>query len=81
MTRHKPAKVVKLSVLEFEDKFIPISLFSVAIGVIVIFTFTFPILGILTIPIMIAFIGGILTEGISFVEEPNAQKIAASEEE
>ena len=81
MTRHKPTKVVKLSVLEFEDKFIPISLFSVAIGVIVIFTFTFPILGILTIPIMIAFIGGILTEGISFVEEPNAQKIAASEEE
>ena len=81
MTRHKPAKVVKLSVLEFDDKFIPISLFSVAIGVVVIFTLTFPVLGILTIPIMIDFIGGILTEGISFVEEPNTKKIAASEEE
>jgi len=81
MTRQRPTKVVKLSVLDYEEKFVPISLFSVAIGVIVIFTFIFPILGILTIPIMIAFIGGIVTEGISFVDEPIEKMSIGLEEE
>ena len=80
MARQKPTKVVKVSALDFEDKYIPISLFSVGIGIMVIFTFIFPILGILTIPIMIAFIGGILTDGISYSEHPNEKKLSSEEE-
>jgi len=81
MTRQKPTKVVKLSVLDFETHYVPVSLFSVAIGVIVIFTITFPILGLVTIPIMIGLIGGIFTEAISYVEEPNKALNPFTEEE
>ena len=81
MTRQKPTKVVKVSVLDFETHHVPVSLFSVAIGVIVIFTITFPILGLVTIPIMIGLIGGIFTEAISYVEEPNKALNPFTEEE
>lgn len=81
MARQKPTKVVKVSVLDLDDKYIPISLFSVGIGMMVIFTFIFPMLGLLTVPLMIAFIGGILTEGITYTEHPNGKKIFPVEEE
>lgn len=81
MTRQRPTKVVKMSVFDFETHYIPVSLFSVAVGAIIIFTITFPLLGFVTIPIMIGLIGGIFTEAISYVEEPNEAPEALTEEE
>mgnify|MGYP005698230459 FL=1 len=69
MTRPSPRRIVKLSLLEYEDKYIPIPLFSVCIGMGVGFTGIFPVLGFITFPAAI-FVGySILTEQISFVEE------------
>ena len=70
-----------MSVLDFDTHYIPVSLFAVAVGAIVIFTITFPVLGLITIPIMIGLIGGIFTEAISYVEEPNEGRHQSSEEE
>lgn len=81
MTRQKPAKVVKMSVLDFETHYIPVSLFSVSIGAIVIFTTIYPVLGLITIPLMIGLIGGIFTEAISYTEEPHETLQASDEEE
>jgi hypothetical protein len=68
-------------VLDFDTHYIPVSLFSVGVGVIVIFTITFPVLGLITIPIMIGLIGGIFTEAISYIEEPTKERLQIIEEE
>tara|TARA_B110000444_G_C18774665_1_gene564306 strand:- start:49 stop:261 length:213 start_codon:yes stop_codon:yes gene_type:complete len=70
-----------MSVLDFDTHYIPVSLFAVGVGIILIFTITFPVLGLITIPIVIGLIGGIFTEAISYVEEPTEGRHQISEEE
>tara|TARA_B100000003_G_scaffold71396_1_gene64040 strand:- start:44 stop:271 length:228 start_codon:yes stop_codon:yes gene_type:complete len=61
--------LVKLSVLEYEDRLIPIPLFGASIGLMTGFTYIFPLLGIITLPTAILTVYSIMTGDISFVEE------------
>ena len=69
MTLVSPRRLVKLSLLEYEDKHVPIPLFAVSIGLMTGFTFIFPLLGIITLPSAIFVIFSILNEDITFVDE------------
>lgn len=60
---------MKLSLLEYEDRVVPIPLFAVSVGLMTGFTFIFPILGLITLPTAILVVYSILTGDISFVEE------------
>tara|TARA_Y100001958_G_C20769904_1_gene246252 strand:+ start:142 stop:369 length:228 start_codon:yes stop_codon:yes gene_type:complete len=66
--------LVKLSVLEYEDRLIPVPLFGASIGLMTGFTFIFPILGIITLPTAILTIYSILIGDISFVDEGSEHK-------
>ncbi len=69
MTLVRPRRLVKLSLLEYEDKHVPVPLFGASIGLMTGFTFIFPLLGIITLPIAIFTIFSILNEDITFVNE------------
>lgn len=69
MTLVRPRRLVKLSLLEYEDKRVPIPLFAASIGLMTGFTFIFPLLGIITLPTAIFTVFSILNEDITFVDE------------
>lgn len=60
---------MKLSVLEYEDRLIPVPLFAASIGLMTGFTFIFPILGIATLPAALFTVYSILIGDITFVDE------------
>jgi uncharacterized membrane protein len=80
MTLVRPRRLVKLSLLEYEDKHVPIPLFGVSVGLMTGFTLIFPILGILTLPTAVFIIFSILTEDITFVDENLNQNSDLEEE-
>ena len=69
MTLVRTRRLVKLSLLEYEDKHVPIPLFGASIGLMTGFTFIFPLLGIITLPAAIFIIFSIFNEDITFVDE------------
>jgi len=81
MTPQRPRKLVQLSLLEYEDRLIPVPLFRVCVGLVTGFTFIFPILGILTIPVSGFVIYSILNGDINFVEDNYDLDESISEEE
>jgi len=62
---------VKLSILEYEDRIIPIPLFGASIGLMTGFTFIFPVLGIITLPTALLTVYSILSGDITFVDDSN----------
>ncbi len=80
MTLVSPRRLVKLSLLEYEDKHVPIPLFAVSIGLMTGFTFIFPLLGIITLPSAIFVIFSILNEDITFVDENSDWDLILEEE-
>lgn len=69
MTLVRPRRLVKLSLLEYEDKHVPIPLFGASIGLMTGFTFIFPLLGLITLPAAMFTIFSIFNEDITFVDE------------
>lgn len=69
MTLVSPRRLVKLSLLEYEDKHVPIPLFAASVGLMTGFTFIFPLLGFITLPSAIFVVFSILNEDITFVDE------------
>ena len=66
-----PRRLVKLSLLEYEDRLVPTPLFFASVGLMTGFTAIFPILGILTLPTAIFVVVSIVNGDISFVDEEN----------
>jgi hypothetical protein len=81
LTNLRPHRVVRLSLLEYDEKFIPIPLFATSIGLLTGFTYIFPFLGFLTLPAAIFVIFSILTEDITFVNSKEAKSKLSDEEE
>ncbi len=70
-----------MSLLEYDDKFVPIPLFAASLGMITGFTFIFPWMGILTVPIASAIIFSIVVGDITFVDIPSSPERNIVEEE
>jgi hypothetical protein len=70
-----------MSLLEYDDKFVPIPLFAASLGMITGFTFIFPWMGLITVPIASAIIFSIVVGDITFVELPPSIEITKLEEE
>jgi uncharacterized membrane protein len=67
--------------LEYDEKFVPIPLFAMSVGLMTGFTYIFPILGFLTLPVAVFLISSILTEDISFVNAEEVKSKSSGEEE
>ena len=61
--------MVRLSILEYEDRDIPMPLFFSSIGLMTGFTVIFPLLGIVTLPAAVLIVVSIINGDISFVDE------------
>jgi hypothetical protein len=70
-----------MSLLEYDDKFVPIPLFAASLVMITGFTFIFPWMGLLTVPIASAIIFSIVVGDITFVDLPPSTEIIILEEE
>ena len=82
MTPSSPRKLVKLSVLEYDERLIPVPLFYTSLGLMTGFTYMFPLLAIGSLPFALIVMASILMGDITFVEDPrNEPKISQSEEE
>ena len=60
---------MKLSILEYEDRTVPLPLFFSSLGLMTGFTFVFPHLGIFTLPTAIFVIVSIINGDIDFIDE------------
>ena len=58
-----------MSILEYEDRNIPIPLFFSSIGLMTGFTVIFPLLGIITLPAAVMIVVSIINGDISFIDE------------
>ena len=58
-----------MSILEYEDRDIPMPLFFSSIGLITGFTVIFPLLGIITLPAAVLIVVSIINGDISFIDE------------
>ncbi|MED5496058.1 MAG: hypothetical protein VX872_00700, partial [Candidatus Thermoplasmatota archaeon] len=65
----QPRRLVRLSILEYEDRDIPMPLFFSSIGLMTGFTVIFPLLGIVTLPAAVLTVVSIINGDISFVDE------------
>ena len=61
--------MVRLSILEYEDRDIPMPLFFSSIGLMTGFTVIFPLLGIVTLPAAVLTVVSIINGDISFVDK------------
>ena len=73
MTSPPPRKLVRLSVLEYDERLIPIPLFATSVGLMTGFTYIFPLLAIASLPAAIFIIASILTGDITFVDEKQVE--------
>lgn len=58
-----------MSILEYEDRDIPMPLFFSSIGLMTGFTVIFPLLGIITLPAAVLIVVSIINGDISFIDE------------
>ena len=65
----QPRRIVKLSILEYEDRTIPLPLFFSSIGLMTGFTVIFPLLGVITLPAAVMIVVSIVNGDISFIDE------------
>ena len=65
----QPRRLVKLSILEYEDRTIPLPLFFSSIGLMTGFTIIFPLLGVITLPAAVMIVVSIVNGDISFIDE------------
>lgn len=70
-----------MSILEYDDKFVPIPLFAASLGMITGFTFIFPWMGLVTVPIASAIIFSIVVGDITFVDIPSSPERNILEDE
>lgn len=63
-------RYVHLSISDYPDKFIPIPLFGVAVGLVTFSTITFPWLGLVSVPASVLVIIGIFTGDVNLVDKP-----------
>lgn len=64
---------VQLSLLEYEDRFIPLPLFASSIALITGFTFIFPVLAIGTLPFSVFLVYSIFTGDVNLVEQSKSE--------
>ncbi len=81
MTAQKKRRLVKLSLLEYDDKLVPIPLFNLTIGILIGFTAIFQFLVYLTMPIGIFVVYSIINGDITLVDENNDTRKSYQEEE
>ena len=58
-----------MSILEYEDRDVPVPLFFSSIGLMTGFTVIFPLLGIITLPAAVLIVVSIINGDISFIDE------------
>lgn len=79
--KNSTPKIVKMSILEYDDKIVPIPLFAASLGMITGFTFIFPWMGLVTVPIASFIIFSIVVGDITFVDIPSSPERNILEEE
>lgn len=70
----KAPKFVKISLLEYEEKLVPVPLFVMSVGLMTGFTFMFPILGLITAPAALVLIASILSGDVSIVQPSSEEE-------
>ena len=70
---------MKLSILEYEDRTVPLPLFFSSLGLMTGFTLAFPLLGILTLPTAIFVVVSIFNGDIDFSDEEEKPVIREEE--
>jgi len=73
--------VVRFTLLEYDERHIPTPLIYPPIGLMVGFTYIFPILAIITLPLAVFIIFSIFTGDISLVKDPSLKENKHTEEE
>ncbi|MED5290639.1 MAG: hypothetical protein VX778_00285 [Candidatus Thermoplasmatota archaeon] len=68
-----------MSILEYEDRTVPLPLFFSSLGLMTGFTFVFPLLGILTLPTAIFVVASIINGDIDFIDEEERPVIREEE--
>ena len=81
MTAPKKRRLVKLSLLEYDDKLVPIPLFNLSVGILVGFTAIFQFLVYLTIPIGVFVVYSIINGDITLVDVKDDTQKSYQEEE
>ena len=81
MTAPKKRRLVKLSLLEYDDKLVPIPLFNLSIGILIGFTAIFQFLVYLTMPIGVFVVYSIINGDITLVDEKDDTQKSYQEEE
>ena len=73
--------MVKLSLLEYDDKLVPVPLFNLSIGILIGFTAIFHFLVYLTMPIGVFVVYSIINGDITLVDEKDDGNKSYQEEE
>ena len=84
MTSYFSRKNVKLSLLEYDDRFIPFPLFALSLSLITVFTLKFPILAYVSGPLTLFLIYSIFAGDIALVDDDSNElsiTMAQNEEE
>jgi hypothetical protein len=84
MTSYFSRKNVKLSLLEYDDRFIPFPLFALSLSLITVFTLKFPILAYASGPFTLFLIYSIFAGDIALVDDDSNElsiTMAQNEEE
>jgi hypothetical protein len=84
MTSYFSRKNVKLSLLEYDDRFIPFPLFALSLSLITAFTISIPFLAFASVPFTLFLIYSIFAGDISLVDDDSylfSTTMAQNEEE
>jgi Kef-type K+ transport system membrane component KefB len=68
-----------MSILEYEDRVLPLPLFFSSVGLMTGFTVVFPLLGIVTLPVAVMIVVSIVNGDISFIDEELTTSIIEEE--
>jgi Kef-type K+ transport system membrane component KefB len=68
-----------MSILEYEDRVLPLPLFFSSVGLMTGFTVIFPLLGIVTLPVAVMIVVSIVNGDISFIDEELTTSIIEEE--
>ena len=68
-----------MSILEYEDRVLPLPLFFSSVGLMTGFTVVFPLLGIVTLPVAVMIVVSIVNGDISFSDEELTTSIIEEE--
>jgi Kef-type K+ transport system membrane component KefB len=68
-----------MSILEYEDRVLPLPLFFSSVGLMTGFTVVFPLLVIVTLPVAVMIVVSIVNGDISFIDEELTTSIIEEE--